>query len=506
MWLLGLLGLLGCPRPAGPAAIFPPNHLTVLHTNDIHGHFLPERAEWLPGEPAIGGFVRLDQEVRALRAARPRDAVLLLDAGDQLTGTPLTDFDEEGSRGGAMHPFFDLLDYDAWAVGNHEFDKGLDNLAGYAARAEAPPLSVNVRKPDGTPLLPRQASSWVFDRAGVKVGVIGVTTEGLEGLMSRRDFARLQLLPEVEAVRAEVARLDPDTDLLVVVSHIGIDNDHRLAREVPGIDLIVGGHSHTRLPVAEREGETWIVQAGSYNRSLGVVDLVVEGDRVSSFQYQLRDLLPETATVPPRPELERLAEGWSTRIDTFYGEQVSEAPAPLLRSYAEESALGRWVTDALRERAGTDLAFYNGGGLRADLPAGPVTRGALYACFPFGNEVMRFEVRGKDLLPIVLRNLAAEAEKKRGYLSVSGMSWTWRLNRGAPEVVEVRVGGRPLDVDRVYTVATSSYIAEQWERHLGAPPVALSGLGYTDLDAALEHARRGPVVDPGGRRGVRIDE
>lgn len=500
LWLV----LAGCPRSPGPEALFPPRHLTVLHTNDIHGHFLPERAEWLPGEPEIGGFVRLDQEVRALRAARPKDAVLLLDAGDQLTGTPLTDFDAEGSKGGAMHPFLDLLGYDAWAIGNHEFDKGLDNLAGYTARGRAPALSVNLRRPEGGPLLPRQSYSHVFERAGVKVGVIGVTTEGLHGLMSRKDFARLELLGEVEAVRAEVDRLDPETDLLVVVSHIGAENDHALARAVPGIDLIVGGHSHTRMETAEKEGSTWIVQAGSYNRSLGVVDLVVGDDAIQSFQYQLRDLVPQTATVPPREELEVLADHWRGRIDSWYGEVVSQAPATLTRSYSEESALGRWITDALRARAGADIAFYNGGGLRADLVGGPVTRGSLYACFPFGNEVMRFEMSGADLLPVVLRNLGAEASGKRGWLSVSGLTWTWRLRDGAPEVLAVRVGDEPLVLERTYTVATTSYVAEHWEKHLGTEPRRLTGLGYTDLDAAVDHARKGPVVDPGGPRSLRV--
>lgn len=502
--LLLVVLLAGCPKaPVVPTA--EPGALTLLHTNDIHGHFAPERADWLPGEPAIGGFVRLEQELRAVRAARAPGTVLTFDGGDQLTGTPLTDLDEEGSVGGAMHRFFDRLGYDAWAVGNHEFDKGLDNLRGYTGRAAALPLSVNVRAPDGGPLLPRQAFSHVFERGGVRVGVIGVTTDSLAGLMSPRDFARLSLLEEVAAVRAEAERLDPDTDLLVVVSHIGLDADRAIARAVPALDVIVGGHSHTRLTAPVQEGNTWIVQAGSYNRSLGVVDLVVADDAVRSFRYELRDLTPESAAVPPDPALQALVDTYAARIDAYYGEVVSEAPVTLTRDYHHDNPLGRFITDALRSATGAEVAFYNGGGLRADLVAGVVTRGALYACFPFGNQVMTYRLTGSELLQVVLRNLAAEADEQRGYLSVSGLTWTWRVRNGAPEVVEVRVGEQPLQLDRLYTVTSSSYVAEQWERHLGAAPRDPVGTEWSDLDAAVAWARRGPVRDDGVSRGVRLE-
>ncbi len=502
-----LLLLAACTRvpPAPSAPEGGPRVLTIAHTNDIHGHFLPEPAEWRPDRALVGGFVRLEQEVRAVRRDRPEGTVLTLDGGDQLTGTPLTDLVIDGSKGGAMHALFDAVGYDAWVVGNHEFDKGLDNLAAYTKTHPSLPLAANLLSRDALPLLPQQETSHVFVRNGVRIGIIGLTTQGLGTLMNKTDFARLRLEREQDAARAEVARLDPVTDLVVVLSHIGVENDIALAEAVPGIDLIVGGHSHTRLTEAKKVGETWIVQAGSYARALGVVDLTVENDAITRFSYVLRELGPETATVPPDPDLEKLVAGYQTAIDKVYGEVLTTATTTLTRSYNHESPLGRWITDALRDGTDAEVAFYNGGGLRADLAAGPVTKGALFNCFPFGNEVMSFEISGESLIGIILGNLAADATESRGFLSVSGVTWTWRLRNGAPEIVEARVGGKPIDSTRMYRAVSTSYITEQWQKHLGVAPQALSAVGHTDFDAAVAYAAKGPVADPAPPRAVRVE-
>lgn len=506
--MTGLLWLLACAPKTPVVSAEGPHALTVLHTNDIHAHFEPEPAEWLEGRPAIGGFVRLEQEVRALRTARGKDNTLTLDGGDQLTGTPITEVEAEGSFGGAMHSLFDEVGYDAWVIGNHEFDKGLDNLSRYVENHPILPLSCNLfRLGTTTPLLPQQQLSHIFKTAGMRIGVIGVTTDRLAGLMNKHDFARLTLQPETAAVQAEVDRIDPVTDLIVVLSHIGVERDQALANEVKGIDLIVGAHSHTRLTSAIQVGATYIVQAGSYNRSLGVVDLVEEDDHITQFSYELRDLLPETATLPPDPEMQGLVATYKASVDRAYGERVSDATTFLGRSYNHESALGRWITDALRDRSGADIALYNGGGLRADIAPGPVTRLVLFQCFPFQNAVMQFQLSGKQVLGLVLQNAAADADEKRGFLSTSGLTWTWRRNVGAPEIVAALVGGQPIDLARDYTIVASSYVTEQWQKHLGegAEPRNVEALGYTDFDAAVAYARKKPVADPGDIRSVKID-
>lgn len=494
----------GCPKkPEVPLS--PPGRITVLHTNDLHGHYLPERADWLPGEPEIGGFVRMEQEVRAVRQAVGRANTLLLDGGDILTGTPLTAIKEEGAWGTPMLRFMEAVGYDAWAVGNHEFDRGVENLALLSSKAPFAVLSSNIRAKGGAePLLPNQGFSRVFTVNGLKVGVIGATTDSLKSLVSPADWARMEAGPAIEAVRAEVAALDASTDVLIALTHLGVDADKKLAAAVPGIDLIVGGHSHTRLTEAARQGDTWIVQAGSYGRSLGVVALDVADDRVVGFDYELRDLTLDSATVEPDASLQGLADHYRTNIDTLYGEALGKAPAKLEKEYAHESALGRWISDALRVTSHADIGMYNGGGLRSEIVPGVVTRRQLFECFPFENAVLSFPITGEQLVGIVLRNVSADLDGKHGFLSLGGVSWTWRVTAGAPELVTLSVGGQPVDLNRAYTAAATSYIVDQWEKHLGFQPQS-TPVGNNDFEAAVEYARTAGFNDDGKPRGVRVE-
>ena len=497
--------LAACPKRV-PEPLSPPGRLTVMHTNDLHGHYLPERAEWLPGEPSIGGFARLEQEVRGIRDRVGTDNTLLLDGGDILTGTPLTAMQEEGAKGTPMLRFMEAVGYDGWVVGNHEFDRGLDNLKLLSAKATFAVLSANLRAKDGTtPLLPNQVFSTVFERNGLRVGVIGATTDALKSLVSPADWGRMATLPAIDAVRAEALRLDPATDVLIALTHIGVDDDKRLAAAVPSLDLIVGGHSHTPLKSAIQQGSTYIVQAGSYTRSLGIVELDVANDQLVGFKYELRDLTPETAPVLPSESLTQLADHYRENIDQVYGEVLSRAPSNLQKDYHHESGLMRWITDAIRASADTDIAVYNGGGLRAEIVSGDVTRRHLFECFPFENAIYTFPITGEQLVGLVLGNVAADANESRSFLGISGVKWTWRMASGAPEVASLSVGTQPVDLARTYSLAATSYIVDQSEKFLGFRPAEPTLLGVNDFEAAVAYAREKGVYDSGEKRGQRVE-
>lgn len=507
LWLgsVAFLAFFGCPKkPETPLS--PPGRLTVMHTNDLHGHYLPERAEWLPGEPSIGGFVRLEQEVRGIRQRVGVENSLLLDGGDILTGTPLTAMEEEGARGTPMLRFMEAVAYDGWVVGNHEFDRGLDNIKLLSSKATFAVLSANLRAKDGTsPLLPNQVFSTVFERNGLRVGVIGATTDRLKSLVSPADWARMVVLPVVDSVRAEATRLDPATDVLIALTHIGVDEDKRLAAAVPTLDLIVGGHSHTPLKAAIKQGNTYIVQAGSYTRSLGIAELDVQDDVIVGFRSELRDLAPETAPVAENESLRQLADHYKENIDQVYGEMLGRAPANLDKNYHHESGLMRWITDAIRSAARTDIALYNGGGLRSEIVAGEVTRRHLFECFPFENAIFTFAITGEQLVGLVLGNIAADANESRSFLGIAGVKYTWRMAGAAPEVVSISVGTQPIDLAKSYSVAATSYIVDQSTKFLGFTPAEPVLLGTNDFEAAVTYAREHGIADNGEKRGVKVE-
>ncbi len=486
-----------------------PNELIILHTNDLHGHFLPERASWIEGEPAIGGFIAIDHYVSEAESRFGESNVLLLDGGDILTGTPLTDMVVRGSQGGAMMEFMEAVGYDAWVVGNHEFDKGFENISRLIADSKIPVLSSNLQGLEGgvtamEGLLP----SVVLSTGTLRVGVIGATTMGLGHLASAETMSNIHLADISETVAAEIARLDADTDLLVVLSHIGLDSDQWLAENVSGIDLIVGGHSHTHLDEPLNVNGTWIVQAGSYGRSIGELRIAVESDQISSFSGSLNDL-PEVSTGETvdgamESEVARLTEQYRLAIESEYGQVIGEATGTFSRDYNHESSLGMWVTDVLRETTGADIGLYNAGGIRSDIVAGPLTPNDIFTVFPFSNQVVTFDITGAELMAMFVQNAHAAAFEDRGAIQMSGAHVIWDLRMGAPEIVSATVGGELIDVDALYSIATNSYMHDQADRYIaGAVPINLRPLGSTVFEVVLARILEGVITPPVQARFVR---
>lgn len=509
---LSLLVLVACakaPRngPRVGSAPLPPGTFILAHTNDLHAHYAPNRADWLPGEPDIGGMAAVSAHVRHLRAERGASAVLYLDGGDVQSGTPLMELETEGAAGGAMVDLMAMSGCNAWVLGNHEFDRGFDNTQALIKASEATVLSANLDLPEGdAPALEGLEDHVIFEANGVTVGVFGLTTTRLDRLASPETMTRLDVKPLAETAAAQVALLDPQTDLIVALTHIGIESDRRLAAEVPGIDVIVGGHSHTSMKAPEQVGDTWIVQAGSYARQLGVAEVSVREDEVNSLRWELRDLTDEARPGPPQPSVVKQVAAIEREIKKRFDQQVGESTAALLRDRNSESGLGRFAADVVRTATGADVGLYNHGGLRADLQAGPLTVRDLYQVFPFGNEVVSFELRGDELAGLMLRTTYGVWGARTPALLWSGVHWTWQERLGAPELVEVTVGGEPLDLGRTYRVATNSYIAEQWSYHLGLEPRGLRGHEQTVLQAAVGVSEAGPIAPPTNPRCERAGD
>ena len=402
----------------------PEGTFVLMHTNDLHGRVEPEKAPWLDGAPEIGGMRALSGRLEAQRRERE---VLYLDAGDLLSGTPYASLERGGAVGGAMVELLGALQADAFAIGNHEYDHGVPNVERLLAHAETPALSVNLDpRPSGA--LP----SVVLERGGLRIGVIGATTEALRRVVSKAGVGETQALDAAPLIEAELARLDPDTDLLVVLSHRGFDEDQALARRIDGIDVLVGGHSHTPVTEPVQVGDTWVVQAGSYGRQVGEALVRVEDDRVVAFEYQLVDLVDAGS---PSPQVEALVAELEGQVQAEWDVRIGHQAETLMGIRGEPSPLGAWACERMREGTGADVGVYNAGGLRAPIYAGDVTRRDLYQVFPFGNHV-------------AVLTLSAEDTRALAELS----------RRGDPQSVGLLEA--PIE-DRPYTVATNSYLLDR---------------------------------------------
>ena len=203
----------------------------------------------------IGGFAAIGGHVAALHEEHGDDRVLVLDGGDVMTGTPLMEFEVRGARGGAMLDLMETAGMDAWVLGNHEFDIGFDHISRIVSASQVPVLSANLDATDGSgaPAIMGVQDHTIFERNGLRVGVFGLTTTSLGRLTASDAAARMDVRGLAEVAREQVAVLEPQVDLVIRAHHVGLEEDKALAEEVEGIDLIVGGHSHT----------SWLSPSGS---------------------------------------------------------------------------------------------------------------------------------------------------------------------------------------------------------------------------------------------------
>ena len=481
--ILFLAGLVACAAVAtAPAMASDDWNLTIFHTNDMHGAFLPQPATWRDDEAEVGGMVALAWHLAEQRQTAPAD--LLLDAGDFMTGNPICDIADGGVQGAGFVAMMNALGYDAGVIGNHEFDLGRANARALAARATFPLLAADILNEQGEYEFPHKPL--ILARGGLKIGVMGISCTGLFRVTSASRTGGLSLRKQVTVVLEMIQELDPQTDLLVLITHNGVTGDKALARQLAGsgLDIIVGGHSHTRLKQPLEVEGIIIVQAGSKRKNLGRLNLLVQDDRVVAYDGRLISLTADGATAPS--ELTTLVAEYERRVLGEFGEVIGKLEGDWRRDGRKESNIGNYLCDRLRERADADVAFLNSGGIRKNLPAGPITILDVKEILPFANNLVTFDVTGAELMTLLQENARAALRGSHGILQVSGLRYVYRQVGDHVEVSEVGVGGKPLRKEKVYKVAAPDYVVSKADVYFGwQPPPEVNDLGVSLADVII---------------------
>ena len=438
--------------------------VVILHTNDIHGQVLPRAATWLKDVnpvPDSGGLPRLAGTLRKLVAEETAAgaAVIVCDGGDWFQGTP------EGmiERGRGFLKALAEVGFDGAVVGNHEFDHGVDVFIEHLAHVDFPALLANVRLPDGSPL-PGTRDWIVVERAGLRIGLTGFLTTSTPTI-THKQTKELRWEDPEDAWDRVSKELGQSVDLLIPVTHMGVEEDVALARARPDIPLIVGGHSHTFLRKGVREGKTLIVQGGAKASVIGRVELTLVDGKVANSVAQHVDLYGE----PPREfrvagvdaQCEVLVARAAERMDEVVG--VLGRPLEVSRRALVNTSAGNFITDIMRERAGADLAIHNRGGIRTSLGAGPVTRRQLFMILPFDNSLETITMSGADVIELFRRSIESD---RKWPLEFSGVQLQVRRVEGKPVLVDVLLGGEPLDPEAEVRLATNSFLGaggDGWE-------------------------------------------
>jgi 2',3'-cyclic-nucleotide 2'-phosphodiesterase (5'-nucleotidase family) len=462
---------------------------TLLHLNDLHGALYPRTGQ----DRALGGAANLVGLIERTRSHAP-GSTLLLDAGDTFQGTYISN----SNHGTAMVEVMNFAGVNAMVLGNHEFDWGLDVLRARIAQAQFPCLAANLESAPGI-RLEDIAPYVILDVGESRVGILGLTYHDLSTIVKASSIEGLRSLSPIETARRYLPELRDQSDLVIVLSHLGEESDRVLAEAVPEIPLIVGGHSHTAFPDGLRVNDTLIVQAGAYGAQLGYLELTLDRHRKELvLDDSLARLIPVTAAGGPSEEAAQIIARWAEEAEEVGSAVIGEAAAYLPRSSETgETALGNLIVDAMRaadlgDGVAADIAVHNDGGIRAPLEAGPITYAELYAVLPFDNTLV-----GLDLTGAQVRELLENGMGSRGpEIQISGLAFTYSMNKPrGRRVMDVTVGGQSLDRERVYRVVTIDYLLTHPDYRLSLGLGQRVTYGGLCLDAVIAHIRaRSPVA------------
>ncbi len=478
---------------------------TILHTNDLHARVDPVTVRG----KSIGGYAR--QATAILQARESSTNPILLNAGDVFQGTLYFNVYE----GLADLSFLNLIGYQVMAVGNHEFDRGPEPLANFARLARFPLLAANLDLSKEPKLQDMIKPSMVLEVGGEKIGIVGTTPPNLLTVTAAGDtIAMKEYLPSVQA--AVDGLRDQGINKIILLSHAGFEHDTSTVGQLRGVDIIVGGHSHTLLgqvdipgfegsrgeyPTLGKDatGETvLIVQAWEWGKVLGKLEVTF--DETGKLEKWNGGPILIDDKFEPNPYVLTMMEAFAKPIAELRNRKISELANDLTQRFDEklgEPLMGNVIADAVLDatkHVGAEFAFWNAGGVRSPLSAGQITYGNLIEVCPFGNTLTVNELTGEE----ILKSLEHGVSSGGGMLLPSkGFSYTF--NPSAPagsRLISASFNGEAIDPKRVYKVTLSNFVANGGDAHevLKNAKGARVDTGFIDVDALIAYFQKNNPV------------
>ena len=462
--------------------------LRIISTNDFHGGLEP-RTDGNAGRR--GGAAQFATVIRRLeRECTGACTSVLVDGGDLFQGTPASNL----AFGRPVIALYNALGYAATAIGNHDFDWGQDTLRARMRDARFGMFAANVTDAEGRPL-PWIRPDTIVERGGIRIGIIGLATVATPIITKASNVWNLRFLPPAPIVNARARQLRArGAELVIVAAHAGSECREgqacggemaELAAQVGGaVDVIIGGHNH--IEFTRVINGIPVMRARSSGRAVAVVDVPV--DRAARSNLTPRTVYVATDSVTADSDIARIVEAAIAPVAARARQPVATVAMDMPRTGAQY-ALGNFVADAQRAAAGTDIAVMNNGGIRADLRAGPATWGVFFEVSPFGNVLVRISVTGASLRAYLERLVS----RARPNTHVSGVVVRYDPTRPPGDrIVDVTVGGAPLDPGHTYTVAMNDFMTTGGDLLALVTGITVEDTGIDDLDALIAYAQSRP--------------
>jgi 2',3'-cyclic-nucleotide 2'-phosphodiesterase (5'-nucleotidase family) len=429
----------------------------IMHVNDIHGRVSAAKYDGM-------GLARVSTIVKQVRAEDPN--VLFLDAGDTVHGTVFAAL----SKGESVVKVMNVMGYDATTTGNHDYNYGLDRIEVLQNEMNYPILVSNVINKDSGEKVFKPYIVKTLPN-GVKIGIFGLATPETAYKTNPTNVEAVTFENPIEAAKESVAALEAEgVNYIVGLTHLGVDEDSvytsiRLANEVEGIDLIVDGHSHTTLEEGMWVGDTLIVQSGFYDKNLGEVTVKLGKDgskeeiaKLYSKEYAMENIKEDPEVIAIIDEINNENEKITSVV---VGETniVLDGERDDVRT--KETNLGDLITEAMLDKTGADGVITNGGGIRASIQKGEITRGEIIAVLPFGNYVVVKEITGQDLKDALENGVQSYPQARGAFPHIAGFTFKFDPNRKVGDkVYDVTFkNGEKLDLNKIYHIATNDFMA-----------------------------------------------
>ncbi|MDZ7724317.1 MAG: 5'-nucleotidase C-terminal domain-containing protein [candidate division KSB1 bacterium] len=309
-----------------------------------------------------------------------------------------------------------------------------------------------------------------------------------------KNLEGLELRSPARSVQTIIDQIDAQTDMIVVLTHQGVEPDLSLADSLRNADVVIGGHSHTRLTQPVVRNNILLLQAGSKTRYLGRLTVDVVDDKVADYTYELVPTWVDSVKTV-NEELQAKVESFRKKIDAEYNKTIGTLLTDWERSSRTESNIGNYLCDVIRMHTDADFALLNSGGIRKNLSAGPVTKLDIMEILPFTNYVITFECSGEQALSLIRENIRAAVSREYGISQVSGIRYSYRIVEGEGRLLKATIEGEPIDPEKTYTCATVDYLYGQLTERGGYSFKNMQQTPYLMSDLVIEHIKNHPEIN-----------
>jgi 2',3'-cyclic-nucleotide 2'-phosphodiesterase (5'-nucleotidase family) len=448
--------------------------ITIVHTNDIHSRVSEGKYDGM-GYDKVAAIVKNEKSMNA--------NVIVMDAGDAFHGQTISTLND----GESIVKIMNAVGYDIMTAGNHDFNYGQDRLLELADMADFPIVSANVFNADYTSYLPAYK---IMEYDGVKVAVFGLATPATTFMTHPDNVIGLTFFDPIIIAKMMTAQLEDEADIVVCLSHLGVEGKYTsemVAEYVDGIDVIVDGHSHTVMETGRLINDTLIVQTGEYTKNVGIVSLELkDGMLMKSAKLITKE---EGVAMEADADIVALVDQIKAENEVITSVVVGSTDIHLDGERDDvrtgETNLGNLITDAMLAETGADIALTNGGGIRASIEMGDITKGNVITVLPFGNYVVTKDLTGAEIVAALENGLTDYPEAKGAFPHIAGMDVVFdpAMEAGS-KVVSVEINGEPMDMEILYSVATNDFMAAGGDAYIMFMDAEITG-EYPGLDEIL---------------------